>query len=89
MRDQSWRLESTYLGVPDTDGQWSIINGLQEYRLRPAPHAHDMKEPIHHHGCRRIGIELAYARHGHGPCYTAQESHDVGVDGTLYRDASE
>lgn len=74
----------TYLGIPHSDIQGSVLNSLQENRLRPGPTAHDFKELANDNRTNSHWIKLANSGHKHGPCNTTRKTDDVSVDRTSY-----
>lgn len=70
---------AAHLGIPDSDGKWPALYGLEKYGLGPSPLADDKEEFVDYDRCGGFGIELTDASDEHGPCNTTRESHDIGI----------
>ena len=79
---------STHPWVPDREAQVDGGGLLEQHGLRPLPLTEHQEELVHQRGGQRVGVQLARARHQHGPRHAAQVAQRVGVDAVPWEDAT-
>ena len=69
----------SHRGVPHGVPKAEVCGVRELHAIGPLPLVHDEEKARDEHVWGRIGIQLAHARHKHGPCDTAKEAQYIGI----------